>query len=144
MTMTDIPPAEPLIRKRGRPPNPDKVQAAATPKRSYTRQATRQEQPRDVAREPDRSASVVTGRDGEVLARKRKAIGDMYHIPPELIPSGWDYQWNTYTVVNEQATDAQLVMHENGWRPVMASRHPGRFMPAGYEGAIIRGGLRLE
>lgn len=141
--MNDTPEVEPVIRKRpGRPPNAAK--ASAPPTRGYTRQAARQEQPRDIAREPDRSASVVMGRDGEVLARKRTSVGDMYHIPPELIPKGWDYQWNTYTVVNEQATDAQLIMAENGWRPVPCDRHPGRFMPAGHKGAIIRGGLRLE
>lgn len=139
--MNDTPETEPLIRKR---PDPKAVKAAPVPKRSYTRRATRDEQPRDTAREPDRAASVVMGREGEVLSRKRKAIGDMYEIPESIKPKGWDYQWNTYTVVNEQATDAQLIMAENGWRPVPASRHPGRFMPAGYEGAIIRGGLRLE
>jgi hypothetical protein len=136
-------PDEPMIRKRpGRPPGSAK--AAPVPKRAYARQPTRQEQPRDVAREPARSAGVVQGRNGEVLSRKRKSIGDMYEIPREIIPKGWEYQWNTYTVVNEMATDSQLIMAENGWRPVMTSRHPGRFMPAGHDGAIIRGGLRLE
>lgn len=88
----------------------------------------------------------VRGRDGQVLTRKRTGNTDPYAIPQHLIPDGWDYQWNTYTVAGEQAVDAQILMAENGWRPVPAGRHPGMFMPADHpkDGHILRGGLRLE
>lgn len=86
----------------------------------------------------------VCGRDGAVLMRKRTGNIDPYAIPPHVIPEGWDYQWNTYTVAGEQAVDSQILMAENGWRPVPSERHEGMFMPEGYKGQILRGGLRLE
>lgn len=84
------------------------------------------------------------GRDGQVLSRKRTAHGDIFHISPAVIPDGWDYQWNPYTVMGEMQVSSQIAMAENGWRPVPAERHPGMFMPEGHKGPVIRDGLILE
>lgn len=120
------------------------VRAGAAPPRS-TRQPVRQAPARQVEREPERrGALVVTGRDGEVLSRSRTQVGDIYHVAPHEIPDDWDYQWNPYTVLNQQATDSQVLMHANGFRPVPANRHPGRWTQPGATGAIIVNGLRLE
>lgn len=86
----------------------------------------------------------VEGRGGVILSRKRTGNVDPYAIPQHIIPDGWDYQWNLYTVLNEPAFDSQILMAENGWRAVPAERHEGMFMPEGYKGQILRGGLRLE
>ena len=96
-------------------------------------------------RDPARKGEFV-GRDGEVLTRRRVAGVDEYHIPPELIPDGWEYQWNAVTIYNNHdlVVGQAMSMYENGWRPVPASRHPGKFVPIGTTGAIIRGGMRLE
>ncbi len=109
------------------------------PKGIYTRQQPARDNPRG-----DKATAV--GRDGEVLTRKRTSSTDMFHVPPEVIPAGWDYQWNVQTVTGEPAIDAQLAMAENGWRPVPAGRHKGMFMKADHpeNGEILRGGLRLE
>ena len=121
------------------------TRAGVQPARTNPRLATRPVQPREVVREPERrGALVVTGRDGEVLTRRRTAVGDIFHVPGEEIPEGWDYQWNTYTVLNQQATDVQVLMHANGWRPVPADRHPSRWTSPGTTGAIIVNGMRLE
>lgn len=98
-------------------------------------------------REKIREGAVqARGRDGEVLTRRRTQSGDALHIPNEIIPEGWDYQWNNYTVFNEPATASRIAMAENGWRPVPAGRHPGMFMPKDYaqDGPIIRDGMILE
>lgn len=100
--------------------------------------------PHTPTRDPMRAASgriQVTGRDGEILTRRRTTVGDIFHVPLELIPEGWTYQWVAVKVVgNEQILlDYNLMMTENGWRPVPADRYPGRFMPAGFKGAIVRG-----
>lgn len=121
----------------------DDVTAAAAPARQSARQSTR-----EPAREPARSSSraaVVTGRNGEVLSRKRTLTSDIFHIPDNLIPKGWSYQWCAVSVVGntEILMDQNLMMAENGWRPVPASRYPGRFMPEGHKGNIIRGGQML-
>src|SRR5215469_2284972 len=102
---------------------------------------------RDEAREPERESrdgELVVGRNGEVLTRKRKGGADPYHIPPELIPKGWTYQWNAISVVGntDVVLDQANGMYENGWRPVPAERHPGMFIPRGKIGDIVRGGLR--
>lgn len=110
---------------------------------------------RAAPRQPARSADIQSGkngkieargRDGEWLSRKRPANQDQFHIPREIIPQGWDYQWNLVEVLGQQQVAAQLAMAENGWRPVPAGRHKGMFMPKDYpeNGPIIRDGLRLE
>lgn len=86
----------------------------------------------------------VSGRDGVTLSRKRTGNTDPYAVPQQIIPTGWEYQWNTYTIVGMEAVDSQILMAENGWRPVPSERHAGAFMPEGYKGAILRGGMRLE
>lgn len=86
----------------------------------------------------------VEGHGGVRLSRKRSGNTDPYAIPPHIIPTGWDYQWNTYTVAGQEAVDSQILMAENGWRPVPAERHAGMFMPEGHKGVVLRGGMRLE
>ncbi len=99
----------------------------------------------EMVRDIDRGG-VIYGRNGEVLTRHRVAGVDPYAIPPEIIPSGWVYQWNTITVTGNAdiVMDQTMQMYENGWRAVPADRHPGRFVPLGRSGDIVRGGNRLE
>lgn len=108
-------------------------------KRSYTRRAPPQSNPRG-----DKVEAI--GRSGEILTRKRTTNTDLFHIPPEIVPEGWSYQWNVIEVLGKPETAHQLAMAENGWRPVPAGRHSGMFMPADYSenSPIIRDGLRLE
>ncbi len=103
-------------------------------------------QMRDPAREGMRSGDPILDRDGNPLTRKRVGGNDPYDIPEDIIPKGWSYQWNTVTVYNNAdiVLGQQMQMYENGWRPVPASRHPGRFVPVGRTGDIIRDGMRLE
>ena len=88
----------------------------------------------------------IMGRNGEVLSRKRKSGLDPFHIPPEIVPKGWSYQWNVISVVGNTDVVMDQVgnMYENGWRAVPADRHPGMFVARGRTGDIVRGGLRLE
>lgn len=103
-------------------------------------------QTREMARQSTRSGAVVVeGRDGEMLTRRRiNTGGDKFHIPANEIPEGWSYQWNAVAVLNQEMVSEQVQMFENGWRPVPASRHRGRWFKPDYEGAIIVDGLRLE
>lgn len=104
---------------------------------------------RDQIREPAREARggiVVEGHNGEQLSRKRKDDGtDPFFIPPGLEPPGWTYQWCVDTVNGNRdlVADQNLMFYENGWRPVPAERHSGRFMPVGHRGNIVRGGQVL-
>ncbi len=124
------------------------VHAEAAVSRRAPRPAPRPESARDLAREtPRRGAAIAVGHDGEKLTRRRTTVGDQFAVPLNEIPRGWTYQWNTVTVLNQNAKEIErgdLLMHENGWRPVPATRHPGRWAPAGFEGSIIIEGLRLE
>ena len=103
-------------------------------------------QTRGRTREVTRSPTVIRGRDGEVLSRTRSGTADPFDIPADLIPPGWDYQWNVVTVTgnSDVCLDQGMGMYENGWRAVPAERHPGRFVARGTKGEIIRGGQRLE
>lgn len=125
------------------------VEAAAPPRRANPRPVPpRAGAARDVARENPRPGAVVAmSRSGEVLTRRRIATGDPLDVPENEIPHGWSYQWNPVTVLNKpmgEIVQADLLMHANGWRPVPASRHAGRWTPSGYEGDILVSGLRLE
>lgn len=118
-------------------------EVVAAPTRLH-RQPQRQTQ-REPVRTPNTGRIAVQGRNGEQLTRKRTMAGDIFAIPDALIPPGWSYQWCAIEVIGnkELLMDQNLMMAENGWRPVPASRYPGRFMPAGYEGNIVRGGQML-
>ena len=87
---------------------------------------------------------VVRGRDGSELRRSRPDIGDPFECP-DLVPDGWCYQWVAQDVFGDRhvVTDQNMSMYENGWRPVPCDRHPGRFLPIGTTGAVIRGGQML-
>ncbi len=105
----------------------------------------------EMVNEPLREGAIqARGRDGEVLTRKRTMSSDIFQIPQSIIPQGWTYQWNPYEVLGKPFSAVEgsmaLSMHENGWRPVPAGRHPGRFMPQGTSPTshIVRDGLILE
>jgi hypothetical protein len=118
--------ADAVRQARGPTPSPEQTSAAArTPIRSGRTEAI--------------------GRGGEVLSRKRTSSGDIFDVPAELIPKGWKYQWCAVSVTGntEILMDQNLMFAENGWRPVPASRYPGRYMPAGHTGAIVRGSQML-
>ncbi len=102
-------------------------------------------QTREVTHDAGREGEFI-GRNGEVLTRTQKGGIDPFHIPPEIIPTGWDYQWNAVTIYNNSdvLVGQNMKMYANGFRPVPADRHPGMYMPYGATGAIIREGQRLE
>ena len=147
--------AAPPAPRRGRP----KVKRAPEPEyedeedlessfepaanRRAARRASR-DATRDTIENTRRGAMVVTGRNGEKLTRRRTQMGDPYHVPEHEIPTGWSYQWNPVTVLNQEVTRMQNIHYANGWRPVPASRHPGRWTRPGDTGDILVEGLRLE
>ena len=146
-------------KKGGRPAKDAKARAAAAaeaearlaaaPRRMAPRDLGLNQQPRqtrEMTRQTVRKGAVVVqGRDGESLTRRRVNTGpDPYEIPKAEIPDGWDYQWNRVSVTGDPAMGDTVNMHANGWRPVPAERHPGRWFEPGYKGEILLGGLRLE
>jgi hypothetical protein len=116
--------------------------------RLHGRYPPRAEAARDVSREnPRRGAMVALSRDGQALTRRRVATGDPLDVPLSDIPAGWSYQWNPVAVLNKginEIMQGDLNMYANGWRPVPASRHAGRWTPVGYDGDIVVKDLRLE
>ena len=125
----------------------DEAEAAPVVQRSRARNSARSEAAREPARDPARDGAVVVeGRSGEVLSRHRTGVSDPFEIPAHMIPKGWRYQWNSVSVHGNKdvVMDQSMTMHENGWRPVPAERHPGFFVPHGTKGEVLRGGQRLE
>lgn len=98
---------------------------------------------RESVRQPGRGRKEIVGRDGKLLSRKRGGNVDKFHVPAELIPDGWSYEWKVESIHGQEQTSHMIAQAENGWRPVQASAHPGMFMPEGYEGPIRRDGLIL-
>lgn len=114
------------------------------PNRRAARQPSRDSVRDTMTVTPRKGAVVVEGRDGEILTRRRTQVGDRYDVPSNEIPDGWSYQWNPVTVTGKEVIEIQNEMHANGWRPVPASRHPGRWTRPGDTGHIVVEGLRLE
>lgn len=142
--MTNIDPAAPAPKRRGRPP----VQRVATRASDDAASTLERGAAGSLIGHNSAGRAVAMGRDGMELTRKRTQNSDIYYIPQEIIPEGFDYQWNPVEVLGKpfsaMEAGASLAMAENGWRPVPSDRHPGRFMPEGYEGPVIRDGLRLD
>lgn len=111
-----------------------------------TRKSRVPQDPPPEARTPVRAGRIeALGRSGEVLSRRRTSTGDIFDIPKDLIPVGWEYQWCAVSVTGnaEILLDQNLMFAENGWRSVPSERYPGKFMPVGHKGSIIRGGQML-
>ncbi len=80
-----------------------------------------------------------------VRGRRYKGGQDMpnkYHIPPEQIPEGMSYQWNSHSVFGQVQHSTNAFMGMQGWEPVMSTRHP-HLCPPGYDGPIIIDGQML-
>lgn len=93
-----------------------------------------------------RNGVVAYGRGGEVLTRSQKSSTDPFAFDHSIVPEGWDYQWNTVSVVGSKdaCREEMHTMYSNGWRPVPADRHDGVFLPPGTKGEIVIKGMRLE
>jgi len=88
---------------------------------------------------------IIVKMGGETFTRKRPGHHDPFQFAEGEIPDKMSYQWIAVSVHNNNDL---VPLHtaqwfENGWRPVPASRHPGRFMSAEKTGAIVRDGLML-
>lgn len=68
---------------------------------------------------------------------------DRLWVPPEIIPDGMSYQWCTAEVYGQPQPQRISWFQRQGWRPVPAERHPGRWTPLGATGSIIVDGLML-
>jgi len=99
-------------------------------KKSNTRPETRETLPE--ARPTDRP--VIYGRDGEVLSRRSSDMIDPQALPAEIVEAakrdGFEYEWKNSMVLGRQVDSYVARMLDNGWRPVPASRMPGRFTSA--------------
>jgi len=106
------------------------------PTRNSTRPPTREEDPRAAA---ELRAAVLLGRIDEFVDDK----GDTFDIDRTIVPDGWDYEWKTLTVYNQENPAYQVKLAATGWEPVPAKRHP-ELMPDGWKGqTITREGLIL-
>jgi len=104
-----------------------------------------QQQLREPVHQPARpDIRQARGRDGEILQRNNRGEpADQFELPSRMLERGWSYQWVRASSLGKPDPSNLTSHHENGWRPVPASRCPGHFHPAGYQGAIERDGLVL-
>lgn len=126
---------------------PDAAHAGPPLRRNNPRPAPRAAPREQLTREPTRATATVTGRNGEILTRSHSELnGDIFErVKPQ---PGWSLQWNAVTAINKDLSEIQSGisndMHNNGWRPVPASRYPGVWTAPGYGGDIVVKGMRLE
>lgn len=82
------------------------------------------------------------GRDGKtLLSRKVTDTGDKFYIPKEDVPDGWTYQWIAAEVIGKEENNSHYM--QNGWSPVPAKRHDGKYMRPGASGNIVVDGMIL-
>jgi len=99
--------------------------------------------PRTPERLPEEDDGIIRTRSGQPVYRTQNSYTDKFFIPPEIIPSGWDYQWKRKKVFNWEDTNHQVSLAKSGWEAVPASRHDGIYMPKGWDGPIELDGLLL-
>ena len=121
--------------------DPDGYDDSEVGKQAEVQAAAARTQIRTAARTRSDGRVEVTGRDGERLSRTRTHVGDIFEVPPVMIPKGWTYQWNAISVAGNSdiLLDQSHMMHQNGWRPVPAERYAGTLVPKGSVGTIVRG-----
>lgn len=69
---------------------------------------------------------------------------DRLKILPEEIPDGMSYQWITAKIFGQDQPQNLARFQKQGWIPVPASRHDGKFAPKGYQGYCEVDGLILH
>ena len=80
-----------------------------------------------------------------VRTRRRSSMSsnDPFWIPTDEIPQGSSYEWKRVSVVGQEDPFYIAGLREDGWEPVLASRHP-TWVPPGYDQPhIIKSGLML-
>lgn len=125
------------VRDRRAGITPNSARASGRTPRADTRKPLR---PGDATRD-DFGRVAAMSRDGEILSRKVTDTGDKFYVSPDIIPAGWTYQWIESQVIGQQQKNSHF--YQNGWRPVLSSRHDGLWMAPGYKGAIEQEGLTL-
>lgn len=71
----------------------------------------------------------------------KRAGGDPFNVPPEMVPHTRSYQW--WHLIHDKFHFHREGDGTSGWAPVPASRHDGYFMPFGHVGNIEIQGLGL-
>ena len=143
------PEAAPAPKKRGPKPGSKRNAPARAPRATA---AMRPELTQDAAREsvmrPQGDMRTSLQEADDYAAQILESYGDTidqtdeYYISPDSIPEGWAYEWKRQAVAEKEDNYYMNGLIRAGWRDVPASRHP-EFMQPGYQGAIIKKGLRL-
>jgi len=97
---------------------------------------------REVPR-PGLKRGEAMGRDGEIIRRHRDDNMDPFHIELSDIPDNYTYEWKRLSVTGKYDRANLHRAGHAGWKPVPATRHPGRWHPEDYDGAIEFEGMGL-
>ena len=81
--------------------------------------------------------------DEELMTLENDEGMGSFEVEPDIVPDGFVYQWHRTEVFGQPDHKSITNAERNGWKAVPASRHPGRWMPTGYEGPIIVEGQQL-
>lgn len=68
---------------------------------------------------------------------------DEFYIPPDIVPEGWEYQWKTHSILNQEQGTYLMQLTREGWTPVPASRHPEMMHKGAGSDPIMRKGMIL-
>lgn len=81
--------------------------------------------------------------DEEIMREFSAEEADPFFIDPDVIPENLAYEWKRLEVYGKEDKPYETELARRGWVPVMAESHDGYFMPKGFKGPVIRGGLGL-
>jgi hypothetical protein len=89
------------------------------------------------AREPEHDSDRVRRR-----LHKADSNADEFYVNRAEIPDGLEYEWKRVTVLGEENPFYLAKMRDQGWEPVLPSRHPN-WLPKGYNSPTITKGGQI-
>lgn len=112
--------------------------------KSPSSQGSGETAPRPALREDDPRARAAA-RAAELRAHgAADDVGsDEFYIPPDIVPDGWEYQWKTHSILNQEQGTYLMQLAREGWTPVPSNRHPEMMHKGAGNDPIMRKGMIL-
>ena len=113
-------------------------------RRPAARSAAARPQTKPTVKQAERLAPEVKTKPTRRTKRNDASGGDVFYIPPHLIPRGYSVEWKRISTLNKEEDDSYFVdLADQGWEAASVAQFP-TLVSKNYTGkSIIRKGMML-